>query len=225
MPEPRASQNAPLQWIRPPRQARTQEVLVRLLDAARALLEEKGFEDMSVSEVALRAGTSVGALYRRFPDKEGLLHALHERFCVEAIATADAALTPERWEGVAVEEILAETIGFLTHVYRDNQALDRAIYQRALANERFRERSARLQRHVLSGLASLLLARRDEFDHPDPQLAVDMALRQVLGVLVEHFVFGFAESGIVRVSDDVLARELTRSCLRYLGVRESGASA
>ena len=81
-----------LQWIRPPRQARTQETLERLLDAAEALLAEKRFEDVHITEIASRADTSVAAFYRRFNDKEGLLHALHERLCEEAFATADDAL-------------------------------------------------------------------------------------------------------------------------------------
>ena len=47
-----------LQWVRPPQQARSQETLERLLDAAETLIAEKGFEDTPVAEVASRAGSS-----------------------------------------------------------------------------------------------------------------------------------------------------------------------
>ena len=66
-----------LRWIRPPQQARSQETLERLLDAAETLVAEKGFDDTPVAEVARRAGSSVGAFYTRFPDKDALLHALY----------------------------------------------------------------------------------------------------------------------------------------------------
>ena len=99
-----------LHWVRPPRQARSQETLDRILDAAEALVAEKGFEDTPVSEIVQRAGSSVGAFYARFHDKDGLLHALYERYYEEAVATADAALAPARWEGAQVAELIPAVI-------------------------------------------------------------------------------------------------------------------
>jgi AcrR family transcriptional regulator len=207
-----------LQWIRPPRQARTQKALVRLLDAAQELLEEKGFDDVSVAEVATRAGTSVGALYRRFKDKDGLLHALHERYCEEAFATADAALAPARWEGAGIPEILSESISFLIQVHREHLLLDRAVYQRAFSDARFSERASRLFRHVVSGLSDLLLARSEEIGHPQPRVGVDVGLRLVLAFLTQHYTM--AGGDLDPLSDRQVTAELTRSCLAYLGVRE-----
>ena len=97
-----ASPKPDLHWIRPPRQARSQETLDRILDAAEALVAEKGFEDSPVSEIVQRAESSVGAFYARFHDKEGLLHALYERYYEEAVATTDATLAPDRWEGAEI---------------------------------------------------------------------------------------------------------------------------
>ena len=62
-----------LRWIRPPQQARSQETLGRILDAAEALVAEKGFDDTPISEIVQRAGSSVGAFYTRFPAKDALL--------------------------------------------------------------------------------------------------------------------------------------------------------
>ena len=95
-----------LRWVRPPQQARSQQTLDRLLDAAEALAAEKGFDDTTVAEVARRAGSSVGAFYTRFKDKDGLLHALYDRYYEQAIATADDALDPARWEGAGIAEIV-----------------------------------------------------------------------------------------------------------------------
>ncbi len=210
----------PLYWIRPPRQARTQESLARLLDAAEALLAEKRFEDVHVTEVARRANTSVAAFYRRFQDKDGLLHALHERFCEEAFATADDALAPDRWVGSGLGEILETFVAFLIEVHQGRGALDLAIYQRGLTDEAMRERSSRLSRYVLEGLAKLLLDRREEIGHPDPERAVSFALVQTLALLTHTYTAGLRDISLVRMSDADIAREITSSSLAYLRVRD-----
>ena len=210
----------PLHWIRPPRQARTQESLERLLDAAEALLRDKRFEDVHVSEVARRAGTSVASFYRRFKDKYALLHALHERLCEEAFATADDALAPERWAGKSIREILETVVPFLIAVLEEREALDHAVYERGLSDEAMRERSNRLLRYVMEGLSELMLARPAEITHPDPERAVSFALVQMVSLLVHTYTVGIRDIELVRSSDTQVAAQLVDSCLAYLRVRE-----
>ena len=198
---------------------RTQESLERLLDAAEALLSAKRFEDVHVAEVASRAGTSVAAFYRRFEDKEALLHALHERLCEQALATADDALAPARWEGAGIREILATSSPFLIRVLESRETLDLAVYQRGLTDAAFRERSGRISRHVMEGVARLLLARRAEIGHPDPERAVAFAMTQVYVPARAHVHRRLPRPALVRMSDEEIARELIESCLAYLKVR------
>lgn len=211
---------SPLQWIRPPRQARTQQSLERFLDAAEALLAEKAFEDVHVAEVARRAGSSVPALYRRFSDKNGLLHALHERRCEEALATAQIALDPARWQGANIKEILRTGFTFLVEIFQQNESLDRAIHQRALSDGTIWESAIRVRRTALNGLSDLLLARRDEISHADPPLAVSFALIQAMALLTEYFTVGMRDVGRVSLSDSDVVDQLLCSCLAYLGWQE-----
>jgi len=51
-----------------------------ILDAAWALIGEKGFEDTSVEEIAERAEVGVATVYNYFGSKTDLLHALLERY-------------------------------------------------------------------------------------------------------------------------------------------------
>ena len=209
-----------LHWIRPPRQARTQESLERLLDVAELLLRDKTFDDIHVRELALRAETSVAAFYRRFKDKDGLLHALHERRCEEAFATADDALAPERWEGADLAEILFTIFPFLIEVMQPNESLYRAIYQRAMSDELMRERAMKLDQYVMSGLSELLLNRRSEIHHPNPEAAVSFALTQAVALLIQQYTVGIRDMGPMPMSDDMIAVELATSCLAYLGALE-----
>jgi len=209
-----------LHWIRPPRQARTQQSLERLLDAAEEMLWDKGFDDIHVSEIARRADTSVAGFYRRFKDKDALLHALHERFSEEAFATADDALAGGRWQGAGIAEVLSGIFPFLITAMQTHEALDRAIYQRALTDGLMRERSRKLTRYVIDRLSGLLIDRTSEIQHPDPELAVRFSLLQAVALLTQHYTVGFHDVNPTHMSDSVIARELTTTCLAYLGVRD-----
>ncbi|MFQ5699001.1 MAG: TetR/AcrR family transcriptional regulator [Myxococcota bacterium] len=208
-----------LEWIRPPHQERSHRTLERLLDATEALLAERDFDDIGVAEIARAARSSVGAFYTRFPDKIAILHALHERFCTEAFATADATLSRERWRGRGIAELLSTVVPFLVRVVRDRRGLQRAVLVQSLVNRDFRERSARLTRHLNQLLSERLLDRRREIRHPDPALASDFGLRQVLAALDAWIVEPETDAGLRTLSDAQIAAELTRSFLAYLGVR------
>jgi len=209
-----------LQWVREPRQARSQETLDRILDAAEALVAEKGFEDATVAELVRLAGSSVGSFYTRFRDKEGLLYALYERYHEQATATADAALDPARWEGAAIPEILSAVVRFLVSVYREREGLIRAFVLRNHSDAAFRARQQRLSHDVSERLSRLLLARRDEIAHPDPARAANFGLMFTGSAIESVVLFGEMRSSALVLSDDELADELTRAYLAYLGISE-----
>jgi len=206
-----------LRWIRPPQQARTRESLGRILDAAEELVAEKGFDDAAIVDIARQAGSSVGGFYRRFRDKDGLLHALHERFCEEARATADDALDRQRWEGAAAAEILPEFTAFLVQIYRERHGLLRAFLLRGISDASVRERTDALFEHLAGRLAALLRERRPEITHPDPELAAAFGLRVVIGTLNQTVQ---VQPGTLALSDDRLTTELTRVFLAYLGAAD-----
>jgi AcrR family transcriptional regulator len=208
----------PLEWVRPPRQARSQDTLERILDAAEALVAEKGFADATVAEVARRAGSSVGAFYARFRDKDGLLYALYERYFEQATATADAALDPARWAGVPIPAILRAVVRFLVEIYRERSGLIRAFVVRNHADGEFRARQARLSHYVNDKLSRLLLARADEIRHPDPPRAAAFGLTLVVSTIESVILFGEMRSSALSLDDEELSSELARVFLAYLGI-------
>ena len=212
-----------LRWVRAPLQARSQATLDRILDAAEALVAEKGFDDTPVSEVASRAGSSVGAFYNRFQDKAGLLYALYARFLDQATATADDALDPSRWEGARIPDILDAVVPFLVSVFRERRGLMRAFSLRNHTDPEFRARQERLSHHVSSRLGVLLMARRGEIGHEDPERAAAFGLSMVFSTIEDAVLFGDMRSGFLVLSDSDLAAELTRAYLAYLGVARAPA--
>lgn len=63
---------------REPRQDRARARVRSLLEATAELLREDGLDAVTTSRVAARAGSSLPSLYRYFPDRTALLHALAE---------------------------------------------------------------------------------------------------------------------------------------------------
>ncbi|NEZ66833.1 TetR/AcrR family transcriptional regulator [Leptolyngbyaceae cyanobacterium CCMR0082] len=65
---------------RQPKQARSQERVQHILDAAEQLFLEVGYESTTTRAIAARAKVSVGSLYQFFPDKKAILKALAIRY-------------------------------------------------------------------------------------------------------------------------------------------------
>jgi AcrR family transcriptional regulator len=58
---------------------RSESTRRRLLDAARALFAERGYDATPIEEILARTGLSKGALYHHFADKRDLLDAVYEQ--------------------------------------------------------------------------------------------------------------------------------------------------
>jgi AcrR family transcriptional regulator len=199
---------------------RSQETLDRIVDAAEALVAEKGFEDATVAEVARLAESSVGAFYARFHDKNGLLYALYERYLEQAMATTDVALDPARWEGTPIPVLLRAVVRFLVEVYRERAGLIRAFVLRNHVDPEFRARQERLSHYVNDGLSRLLRARAAEIRHPDPARAATFGLTMAVNTIESAVLFGELRSSALTLSDDELAAELIRAFLAYLGAAD-----
>jgi AcrR family transcriptional regulator len=77
----------------------------RLLAAAAAAFAERGADDVSLEEIARRAGVGIGTLYRHFPTRQALLEAVY-RDQVETLAARSTALLGSAEPAAALEEWL-----------------------------------------------------------------------------------------------------------------------
>jgi AcrR family transcriptional regulator len=67
-------------WALPVQQERSLATRERIVAAAEWVFAEKGYEGARISDIAKRAGCSVGAVYFRFTDKDALFFAIVETF-------------------------------------------------------------------------------------------------------------------------------------------------
>ena len=110
-----------------PRLARKQQTRAALLEAARGLFVERGFERTTIREVAERAGVAVGTVFVHFPDKSALLVAtLDEQ--LEATLTRAWATLPR---GPARAQ-LGHVVGALYRMYAKAPVLARVLIKESL---------------------------------------------------------------------------------------------
>ncbi len=205
--------------FQPPRQARSARTLERILDVTEELLEEKPFEAISVGEIVRRAGTSVGAFYARFRDKDGLLPALYERYDRWVGERTREASDTRFWEGQALAEIVDRLVRELIAMFAHRRFLIRAMALHARQHPEKIDAATRARRVVQTRfIRDALLSRRDEIAHADPERAVDFAIFAAASVCREVLLFSEApHAAATGVRDDELASELARQMLGYLG--------
>lgn len=78
---------------RAPQRERGRARVAALLGAATAVFAEKGYDAATMTEIAARAGASIGSLYQFFPTKELIAEALHAANA-EALTAMLEALAP-----------------------------------------------------------------------------------------------------------------------------------
>lgn len=207
--------------VQEPRQERSRATMIQILDAAAQILESKSFDELTVVEVVEQAGTSVGAFYGRFRDKDGLLQALDERFFEEFEARFEALLAPPVWAEQPLAHIVRDAVTFIVLTYSHDQGVLRSLNLkgRLHGDSRFREREQRAWNELFPRLQAVLLAHADEMTHPDPALATRLGFQQMFFAARELLLWDPVRGGPTYPAD-LLTRELTRAFLAYLGAED-----
>ena len=136
------------------RQKRGQVTYDAMLDTTFAMLEDKEFDEISIAELAQKAGYSVGAFYARFRSKDELFDALVERHLRDRrrvrerqFATAsDAAL---------LHELLEETVRY----YWGRRRFWRAALIRSIRDPEFWGPIRKLSHEFADALLGRIAAR------------------------------------------------------------------
>ena len=214
-----------LKTVLPAHQARSRESLGRLLKATIEVLDKDGIEGATIPRIAAHAGLSPGTVYRRFPDKDALMREVCVRVLEGNYKHTRELLASGRWENKSLQEVARSVVELTLKGHRTHRGLLRAvlffIWQHPDAA--FVRRCDEMGWKTFQDIAELLLTRRNEIRHPDPETAARFAI----------LVVGIAAQGILVLPPDPkdlsrllpnidmhLERELPKMFLRYLGVRE-----
>ena len=161
---PRSGPDGLADAVQPPRQARSRRTYHRLLEAAAELLGERPFDDITIDEIAERAGYTKGAFYARFDSKAALLRHLVARLTDGALEAWAGFLAPDRWEDATVREIAEAFVHRMVAIYTRSghvmRVIDREV--RLGGDEAVRATVTRLNEEVARGFVALMETRRPE---------------------------------------------------------------
>jgi AcrR family transcriptional regulator len=200
------------------KQSRRAQTLDRLLDAAEAVIREEGIARLTVLKVVKRAHSSVGAFYRRFPDRNALLLAIQERNHAQAVELYDAQAAQLEATHSSLEETLRQLFTLRAEmVFRDAPLLHAFVLQEALF-PLFQEEGRRFYALCRSTMTRALLWHREEIAHPEPELAAEMVCRTWLGLMEQAILYGASPFDTAGRSADpaTLVSEYTRAMTAYL---------
>lgn len=206
-----------------PQQQRSRESERKLLKAAAEVLGQHGVEGATIPRIARHAGLTPGAVYRRFRDKDELLETTILGILERQDERTKVGLAPKAAAQIPLPVFADQIIGSMVISYRANAALLKAMRQfvQARAHSDFWKKASVLEMHTFRRILELFLSHRAEINHPQPKMAVSLALMMVISTLFELVVLPQDPSlykGLWPQDDRVMKQELVRSFLNYLGV-------
>ena len=185
-----------------------------IIQAGLGVLEEGGFDALTMAAVAGRAEVSVGSVYNRFADKDKLVVALHVAF-VSSLVSEGTQAAPEVTGSLA--EVLHELVAEHCRLMSSHESLMRVFMHLTATNVEIKSRAAQSTRAIGRQFTGRLLAHpHSEIQHPDPAMAADVCFEMVHDVIARRVARGGTFESDVELSWGRLGEELTHVCVAYL---------
>jgi AcrR family transcriptional regulator len=199
--------------LRAPAQMRSRASMEALLDIGRRLIEERGIDDCSMSDVAEAAGSSIGSLYFRFGNRERFISEVMQRQIQSAREDFERLIAGLNVSAKAPDEVITSVTQWIVGVFGQNKGLLRAQLRRALENPQewrpFQDFARYLVEEMIAVLERFTKLRVD----PDWQLHVRIAMQFVFGTLNNILI---NRPGPLELDDRATAEELSKLAVRYL---------
>jgi AcrR family transcriptional regulator len=200
------------------RRVPVEEAAAAILAAALRVLEERGWEGLTIAAVAREADLSVGNVYLRFGDKDGLLLAMHDAFLTSLRERASAQPDPQG----PLEERVAHLVREHCRLLSEREHLMRLFMTKTVLDPRLVDHASASTRVIAEHFEAALLESADEIARPDPRQAAMVCFRMVHDVAARRVARGSTFESDVELSWDRLSEELARVCVAYL--RRPGAA-
>jgi AcrR family transcriptional regulator len=147
----------------------------RLLAAAAAAFAEHGADDVSLEEIARRAGVGIGTLYRHFPARQALLEAVYKDQ-VDGLDTLGGKLLVAESPGDALGEWIRAFVAF----GRTKRSLSSALVETIGKNSELMSSCSM----ILRGRTDELLSRAQEAGAARPEVKCVDIFRLAHGLIM-----------------------------------------
>ena len=206
---------------KPALQARSAETLERILLATEDLLADHEFDEISIAQIASRAGCAVGTVYGRVTNKEHLLYCLNERYMTRAAERAAEAF------GVLGDADLVERVESLCELMvslvHEHRGVIRAVMNHLYTSpsQAANEILGPMRRDATSMFragATILAEGMPGGANTQNQASCEFALLAAQDVTQGRIVFGNRSGLALKYSLKELKRRTAELILRYLSV-------
>jgi AcrR family transcriptional regulator len=187
-----------------------------VLQAGAELLLEVGYEGFALQEVSRRSGVSIGSIFARAPSKEALILAIYDREMAKVSAANERLRETAQFEGLKGRDLIIALVDLMARGTLEHADILRVFMYRALVDEEIWRRGSDRSTQLSRAFEEALLEHKDELNHPDPELAIDVAFRMVYNTLVRRVTHGSTFESQRPLSDEDLIRELGEAAADYL---------
>ncbi len=206
--------------IHSPKQSRSLDTQEKLLLALEDLLAERFFEQITIRDLAERAGVSSGTIYRRFKDKEALLPVLYERYdqrLAEWTTTFwdDFDLHAEPGSQPRVRHLVAKHLQF----YEAQKPILRTVYlyMRLRGELSLEDIDERRQNEYVEMLGPIISAAVSEGQGEMGEARIKIFLLLLISSINERTLFGdLKPARTLQMGEAAFVTELTTALHAYL---------
>jgi AcrR family transcriptional regulator len=208
--------------VQPPQQERSRASFERVIQAATSLLEEGGYDGFTLAEVSKRANVSIGSIYARVKSKDDLFYVIQDRYMTVS-ENRPRLQDADLWSDLDAHAAIVGIVDEIGELFKLNERLLRVFMHRGIVDDVVAARSSSSISQFHDEIVAILLTKRDEIVHEDPELAIDVAFRMAWGTLARQIMYWPTFESKRTVPWDTLVHELGRACVAYL--LGTGASA
>lgn len=167
----------------PPRQDRSRRRYLQILAAAAQLFASEGFDATTMDAIASEAGTSIGSVYRFFPNKPAIFRAVASFALAQIRAAVLDAIARAQNPAASWHALLDEVIDRLALIHREDPAV-RAMLANLQLYDEFAEHDQRVNAELVAATSALLAAWAPGLVAAQRQLVATMVVQTIAGILV-----------------------------------------
>jgi AcrR family transcriptional regulator len=164
-----------------PQQARSQQRVDAILAAAAAMIGEAGYEGVTTSKLAKRAGISVGSFYQFFANKEAVFQALGERYLDEMRRKNDAMFPPDA-QYAPLPVLVARAVDMLV-LHAAEHAQLHELLESGWVSPEMRTVTVAMNKEIERKIAAILVQRTPQLEEEERRVVAIVMMNLVKAVL------------------------------------------
>jgi AcrR family transcriptional regulator len=207
---------------RQPVQDRSKRTLEAILSATEELLKDRSFEEVSIAEIIVKAGSSTGSFYARFDSKEAQLPALYARYHQALPERIERARKAHQRRPHTLAETCRRVVEAFAASFEERPNLMRAIALFARKQEGEMKPYLGERAQMLEGIADLFEPHVQQIRRRDAKAAIRTGLFFAGTVIREGMLFPKTPAGAAaQLSHAKLKAEAAAMLLAYLTMEDA----